>query len=186
MTMGPLSQRTDNAVAETGGGTSPRTDRSARRWTTIAAVVGILACLGIGAALIAGRGSGSKSSDTTGVGAPAHGALGALGPVSQIRVRALLGDRAAQAQVKKAQDALRRGGGTTGPNPGIAMSTAQANTAVQRCAASLGAQQAVAFTGYGTYRARPVAVVAVRNHGRTVAFVASLENCQQILLSVSH
>jgi hypothetical protein len=184
MTMGPTSQRTDEAFDRTGNEARPRADRSARRWTTIAAVVGILACLGIGAALIAGRGSSSRSGNT-GAGTPAHGALGALGPVSQARVRALLGDRAAQVQVKRADDALRKSG-ASGTTPRIAMSTAQANAAVERCAASLGAQQAVAFTGYGTYRARPVAVVAVRNHGRTVAFVTSLQNCQQILLSVSH
>jgi hypothetical protein len=57
---------------------------------------------------------------------------------------------------------------------------------VQRCASTLGVQQTVVFTGYGTYRTRRVAVFAVRNHGRTLAFVPSLGNCQQILLSISH
>jgi hypothetical protein len=187
MSMGPLSQPTDEAVIDAHPEPNPRSGTSARRWTTIAAVVGILAVLGIGAALIAGRGSGSKSSGAAGVGTPAHGALGALGPVSQTRVRALLGDRAAQAQVRKAQDVLRRNGtSATTAIAGVIPSTAQANAAVQRCASSLGTAQTVVFTGYGTYRARPVAVVAVQNHGRTLAFVTSLENCQQILLSVSH
>jgi hypothetical protein len=187
MSMGPLSQRTDEPVVETHAEATPRADRSTRRWTTIAAVVGIVACLGIGAALIAGRGSGSKSSGASGVGTPAHGALGALGPVSETRVRALLGDRAAQEQVKKAQEELRRAGTSeTTQVAGVIPSAGQANAAVQRCASTLGVQQTVVFTGYGTYRTRRVAVFAVRNHGRTLAFVTSLGNCQQILLSISH
>jgi hypothetical protein len=148
--------------------------KKTQRWTLVATAVGVVACVGIAIALIAGSGGGGSHTSAK-AGKPAQGPQGGQGVITVESLRALLGDKVAQSKVRNAPKAASS-----------AAPDAATNAALRRCVDTLGKSQPIAFTATGVYQGHKVAIVALRQKSRTTALVMALDNCNQILASVSH
>lgn len=170
-----------------------------RSWLAIAAVAaaGLLVVIGIGVAISSmGGGGESKSSQSAATGAavrsPLRGDVGDLGDVTSVAaLRALLDRREAAAGASKrsagnASDAAPEPERSVAGAAGTAPPGADTRTVdPRRCAFELAGSRDVTFSGTGTSRGAPVAILGVGEGGRTIVFVVSSTDCTKVLASIS-
>ena len=181
---------------------SPSTARRSRSWVAITAVAAaaLLAVAGIGAAISSiGGGDGTSSSKSAAsspvTGAPLAGDVGNLGDVtSATALRALLDRRQAAGAGAKSAPTVAPGpesaasataGDTAGNTAGNTPGTTANSVDPAACALKLAGSRRVAFSGTGTYRGTPVAIVGIAEGGRTIVFVVSSTDCTKVLASIS-